>query len=91
MSRERQVAYTGLALPQRLGDRHAVGAEPRLRRECAAIDDSSVNAQLGAQSCAADVAPGINGAQFNSSVDGFRRPVDDRRWTTLTEPSPNVA
>ena len=48
MSRERHVAYTGFALPQRLSDGHAIGSVPRLRQERAAIGDATTNARLGA-------------------------------------------
>ncbi len=46
-SRERRVVYTGFALPPRSTDRHAVDAQPRLRRERAAIGDPSTQARLG--------------------------------------------
>ncbi len=45
-SRERRVAYTGFALPPRPGDRHADDAQPRLRRERAAIGGPSAAARL---------------------------------------------
>jgi Phytanoyl-CoA dioxygenase (PhyH) len=45
-SSERRVAYTGFALPPRPGDRHT-DAQPRLRRERAAIGDPSTSARLG--------------------------------------------
>ncbi len=45
-SRERRVAYTGFALPPRPGDAHAEEAQPRLRRERAAIGDPSTRARL---------------------------------------------
>ena len=45
-SRERRVAYTGFALPPRPGDGHAADAQPRLRRERAAIGDPSTRARL---------------------------------------------
>ena len=48
-SRERRVAYTGFALPPRPGDRHADEAQPRLRRERAAIGDPSTSARLGSE------------------------------------------
>jgi Phytanoyl-CoA dioxygenase (PhyH) len=37
---ERRVAYTGFALPPKAGDQHAGDAQPRLRRERAAIGSS---------------------------------------------------
>jgi hypothetical protein len=46
-SRERRVAYTGFALPPRPGDEHAEDAQPRLRRERAAIGDPATRAQFG--------------------------------------------
>jgi len=46
-SRERRVAYTGFALPPRPGDEHAQAAQPRLRRERAAIGDPGTRAQFG--------------------------------------------
>ncbi len=46
---ERRVAYTGFALPPRPGDAHADDAQPRLRRERAAIGDPSTRARLGAE------------------------------------------
>jgi hypothetical protein len=44
-SLERRVAYTGFALPPRAGDRRADDAQPRLRRERAAIGDPSATAR----------------------------------------------
>jgi hypothetical protein len=44
--RERRVAYTGFALPPRPGDRHAVDAQPRLRRERSAIGSDDTRARL---------------------------------------------
>jgi hypothetical protein len=46
---ERRVAYTGFALPPRPGDAHSDDAQPRLRRERAAIGDPSTRARLGAE------------------------------------------
>jgi Phytanoyl-CoA dioxygenase (PhyH) len=46
-SRERRVAYTGFALSPQPGDRHADDAQPRLRRERAAIGDPGTSARLG--------------------------------------------
>ncbi len=43
---ERRVAYTGFALPPRPGDRHAEDAQPRLRRERAAIGDPGAATRL---------------------------------------------
>jgi hypothetical protein len=45
---ERRVAYTGFALPPRAGDHHEADAQPRLRRERAAIGDPSAAARLSA-------------------------------------------
>ena len=45
-SQERRVAYTGFALPPRPGDGHAEDAQPRLRRERAAIGGSAAGGQL---------------------------------------------
>jgi ectoine hydroxylase-related dioxygenase (phytanoyl-CoA dioxygenase family) len=45
-TQERRVAYTGFALPPRAGDEHAADAQPRLRRERAAIGDPSTSARL---------------------------------------------
>jgi hypothetical protein len=46
---ERRVVYTGFALPPRAGDHHADEAQPRLRRERAAIGDADTSARLGAE------------------------------------------
>jgi Phytanoyl-CoA dioxygenase (PhyH) len=46
VSRERRVAYTGFALPPRPGDGTAEPAQPRLRRERAAIGDPATRARL---------------------------------------------
>ena len=46
-SRELRVAYTGFALPPRPGDEPAQAAQPRLRRERAAIGDPGTRAQFG--------------------------------------------
>ncbi len=48
ISHERRVAYTGFALPPRGDDRHAEDAQPRLRRDRAAIGDPGTAARLGA-------------------------------------------
>jgi hypothetical protein len=49
VSRERRVVYTGFALPPRPGDHHVDEAQPRLRRERAAIGDANRSARLGAE------------------------------------------
>jgi hypothetical protein len=49
-ARERRVAYTGFALPPRPGDRHAVDAQPRLRRERSAIGSDDTRARLAVDS-----------------------------------------
>jgi len=49
-SHERRVAYTGFALPPRPGDGQAEAAQPRLRRERAAIGDASARAQFAPES-----------------------------------------
>jgi hypothetical protein len=46
VSHERRVAYTGFALPPRPGDGHEQDAQPRLRRERAAVGDPSTRARL---------------------------------------------
>ncbi len=46
---ERRVAYTGFALPPRAGDRHTAEAQPRLRRERAAIGEPDTPARLAPQ------------------------------------------
>ncbi len=51
---ERRVAYTGFALPPRPGDGHAEDAQPRLRRERAAIGDPSTRTRLGAETESGD-------------------------------------
>ena len=48
-TRERRVAYTGFALPPRPGDVHAEDAQPRLRRERAAIGDPSMRPKLASE------------------------------------------
>ncbi len=48
-SRERRVAYTGFALPPRPGDAHAADAQPRLRRDRAAIGDPGTAARIGTE------------------------------------------
>jgi hypothetical protein len=50
---ERRVAYTGFALPPRPGDGHAEDAQPRLRRERAAIGGPSARPRL-----ASEIEPG---------------------------------
>jgi hypothetical protein len=45
-TRERRVAYTGFALPPRPGDRHAMDAKPRLRRERSAIGSDDARTRL---------------------------------------------
>jgi Phytanoyl-CoA dioxygenase (PhyH) len=54
-SRERRVAYTGFALPPRPGDGHAEDAQPRLRRERAAIGGPSTRPRL-----ASEIEPGAS-------------------------------
>jgi hypothetical protein len=54
-ARERRVAYTGFALPPRPGDGHAEDAQPRLRRERAAIGGPSTRARL-----ASEIEPGAS-------------------------------
>jgi hypothetical protein len=49
---ERRVAYTGFALAPRAGDEHEADAQPRLRRERAAIGDPSAAARLAPQTSA---------------------------------------
>ena len=46
-SLERRVAYTGFALPPRPSDRHVADAQPRLRRERAALGDAQTSERLG--------------------------------------------
>ena len=48
-TRERRVAYTGFALPPRPGDAHAEDAQPRLRRERAAIGDPGLRPKLASE------------------------------------------
>jgi hypothetical protein len=48
-AKERRVAYTGFALPPRPGDSHAEDAQPRLRRERAAIGDPSGRPRLASE------------------------------------------
>ncbi len=46
---ERRVAYTGFALPPRAGDAHEEAAQPRLRRERAAIGDPTSRPRLASE------------------------------------------
>ncbi len=46
---ERRVAYTGFALPPRAGDAHEESAQPRLRRERAAIGDPTSRPRLASE------------------------------------------
>jgi len=48
-SRERRVAYTGFALPREPGDEHAEDAQPRLRRERAAIGGPAGRPRLASE------------------------------------------
>jgi Phytanoyl-CoA dioxygenase (PhyH) len=48
-AKERRVAYSGFALPERPGDAHEQDAQPRLRRERAAIGDPSARPRLASE------------------------------------------